>query len=246
MIKIRSLLSLIGLSIGIVFLLLVFLSLEYFKNPPQTQWQPGQMAPNEVEVTFPEGFTAKQIEERLQKEGLPLKDGSLVSLDSEGYLYPDTYRFYTDMDARQVSQIMQKRFQDKVGEIPQEDLILASIVQKEAGSVPQEDKRIIAGIFQKRFENNYPLQSDATVNYITGKNHRQPSIDDTKTDSPYNTYQNVGLPPGPICNPGLAVIKAVRRPKESSYWFFLHPNSTTTIYARTFAQQQRLKRKYLD
>jgi len=197
-----------------------------------------QLAP-EVQITFPEGFTVKQIQERLAVRGLVFEfDENL-----EGYLFPDTYRFYRKSTAEQVIKKMRDNFNIKVGEISYDDLILASIVQKEVAS--QEDMKKVAGIFLKRLKVGMPLQSDATINFITGKNLSQPSIEDTKTVSPYNTYLNLGLPPKPICNPGLAAIEAVRFPEESAYWYFLTPSGMATIFSKTLEEHNTAKVKYL-
>jgi len=197
-----------------------------------------KLAP-EVQITFPEGFTVKQIQERLAAHGL------IFELDENlsGYLFPDTYRFYKKSIAEQAVKKMRDNFEAKVGQINYDDLILASIVQKEVSD--ERDMKKAAGIFLKRLKANMPLQSDATINFITGKNLIQPSIEDTKTVSPYNTYLNLGLPLKPICNPGLAAIEAVRFPEESPYWYFLTPLGMTTIYSKTLEEHNAAKAKYL-
>lgn len=193
----------------------------------------------EIQITFPEGFTVKQIQERLAANGLVFE----LDENLEGYLFPDTYRFYKKSTALQVIKKMQDNFNAKVGEINYDDLILASIVQKEVSN--QEDMKKAAGIFLKRLKANMPLQSDATINFITGKNLIQPSIEDTKTASPYNTYLNLGLPLKPISNPGLKAINAVRNPEETDYWYFLTPPGMPTIYSKTLEEHNAAKAKFL-
>jgi UPF0755 protein len=127
-------------------------------------------------------------------------------------------------------------------------LTLASIVEKESGgkglSASQVDSQraIIAGIFLNRLAINQALESDATVNYVTGKNDPGVSTKDLTTNSPYNTYKYPGLPPGPICNPSLASIKAVMTPQKTDYFYFLHKQpSGEVLYSKTFDEHVRKK-----
>jgi UPF0755 protein len=123
-------------------------------------------------------------------------------------------------------------------------VIMASILEKEVKS--DEDRKIVAGIFWKRLENNYPLESCATIAYILGKEKKQYSYEDTRVKSPYNTYINLGLPPTPINNPGLSAINAALNPKQTDYNFFLtDPVIGTTIFSKTLAEHNTNKAKYL-
>ena len=107
--------------------------------------------------------------------------------------------------------------------------------------------KIVSGIFRKRLEANIALQSDATVNYVTGKGRIQPTADDLKVDSPYNTYQYRGLPPTPIANPGLNAINAAIYPENNPYYYFLTTKETgEVIYSRTYDEHLQNKAKYLD
>lgn len=193
----------------------------------------------EIQITFPEGFTITQIQKRLNNNGIPGK----ISEDLQGYLFPDTYRFYTGAAIDDVIAKMRNNFDQKVDKINQEDLVLASVVEKEVSN--PEDMKIVAGIFLKRLKAGMPLQSDATINFITGKNLPQPSIEDTKKISPYNTYQNLGLPPAPICNPGIQAIQAVQNPIASQYWYFLTPPQGETVFSKTLEEHNRAKAKFL-
>jgi len=106
----------------------------------------------------------------------------------------------------------------------------------------------VAGILIKRGENDWPLQIDATVQYILGKKGNWwPQINggDLKIDSLYNTYKNKGLPPGPICNPGLASIKAVLYPQKTDFWFYLSDKTGKMHYAKTNEEHNNNIRKYL-
>jgi UPF0755 protein len=148
----------------------------------------------------------------------------------EGYLAPETYRVYKDAGVKDViekflrereSQITPAMWADteKSGHSFFEILTMASIVEKEART--PEDMAMVADIFWRRYQKNWALQSCATVNYVTGKNTPAISVKDKEIKSPYNTYKNPGLPPGPICNPSLDAIKATLYPAKNDYWYFL-------------------------
>lgn len=197
-------------------------------------------------VTIPEGFTVKQIEELL---GLDLPGENL-----EGFLFPDTYDFYIDIKGEEVVKIMKKNFERKLNQELKEEIerqgktifeiiTMASLIEKEVKT--KEDKEIVSGILWKRLSVNMPLQVDATINYITGKKTTRISIEETKIDSPYNTYLNTGLPPGPIANPGLESIKAALYPKSSDYWYYLSTPDGKTIFSKTLQEHNLAKAKYL-
>jgi UPF0755 protein len=173
----------------------------------------------------------------------------------EGYLFPDTY--YIDKQTT-ITMIVQKtlnNFAKKLnndlrqaisqqGKTIFEVVTLASIVEKE---VPQTaDKKMIADIFLKRLDASIGLQSDATINFITGKGLVQPTLEDLKNPSFYNTYKYRGLPPGPIANPGLESIKAVIYPTSNPYYYFLTTKEGEVIYSRTYEEHLANKKKYLD
>lgn len=175
----------------------------------------------------------------------------------EGYLFPDTYRFFKDTTAEGVIIKMLANFDKKL--IPElrtkikakdktiyEIVTMASLIEKEVQSA--EDMKLVSGIFWKRIQNGQRLESCATLAYILGVNKSQYTIDDTQIDSPYNTYRNQGLPPGPISNPGLKAIEAAISPQESDYNYFLTadlPEGKKTIFARTFNEHVSNKAKYL-
>lgn len=127
------------------------------------------------------------------------------------------------------------------------DLItLASIVEKESGGKGPmslaEERALIAGVFYNRLAIGQGLESDATVNYITGKNTPGVSLRDTEINSPYNTYRFAGLPPGPIGAPSLGSIQAVLRPAKSDYYYFLHKQpSGEVVFSRTFSEHTQAR-----
>ncbi len=176
----------------------------------------------------------------------------------EGYLFPDTYRFRTDADAQTVVDTMVLTLERRLAEneivVPEDgildngmsmhDLItLASVVEREVQSV--EDMAVVAGIFLNRMDIGMALQACSTVNYITGKNDPAVTLEDSQIDSPYNTYQNLGLPPGPIANPGMNAIMAVLDPQDTSYMYFLSTEEGETVYASTYDEHIANKYKYL-
>ena len=120
---------------------------------------------------------------------------------------------------------------------------MASLIEKEV--ISDNDRALVSGILWKRIDNGIPLQVDATVTYIIGKKTTKISIEETKIDSPYNTYAYKGLPIGPIANPGLSAIHAALYPKSSSYLYYLSASDGTTIYSRTFEEHNKAKVKYL-
>lgn len=129
-------------------------------------------------------------------------------------------------------------------------IILASIVEREGRSA--EDRPIIAGILLKRLKADWPLQTDATLQYALGYQAREKSwwkksltLEDKNVRSAYNTYLNPGLPPGPISNPGIESIKAVIYPKESEYWYYLHDPAGSVHYATTIEEHNANVAQYL-
>ncbi|MFA6551827.1 MAG: endolytic transglycosylase MltG, partial [Patescibacteria group bacterium] len=171
----------------------------------------------------------------------------------EGYLFPDTYRIFKNATAEDIVAKMLKNFDNKLtaemradikkqGKSLPDIIILASIIEKE---VPRpEDMKKIAGIFYQRLKINMALQSDATINFITNKGTTRPSADDLQINSPYNTYKNPGLPPGPISNPGIEAIKAAIYPQAGDYFYFLTTPEGQVIYSRTYAEHLAAKYKY--
>jgi len=105
--------------------------------------------------------------------------------------------------------------------------------------------KIVSGIFHNRLEIGMPLQSCATVNYITGKDTPAVSAEDLEIDSMYNTYMYAGLTPGPISNPGINSIDAALHPQSNDYLYFLATPQGETIYAKTFDEHVANKTRYL-
>ncbi len=211
---------------------------------------------NEIEIVIPEGFTLRKIDARLAANDL-IKEGELMSLSSklEGYLFPDTYRFEKRDSLNQIIQKMTDNFDKKVnqelkneiskqGKTLDEIVIMASLIEKEVSNY--NDRQIVSGVFWQRIEDNYPLQSCASVAYVLDVDKWRYSIEDTQVDSPYNTYKYKGLPPNPINNPGLESIKAAIYPVKTNYYFFLSKPNGETVFSETLEEHNQNKFKYLD
>ncbi len=173
----------------------------------------------------------------------------------EGYLFPDTYRVFKDFTAEDLMAKMLDNFDKKVsadmrtaisqsGRSFHDTVILASILQKEVRT--EQEMRLASGVFQNRLKAGQALQSCATLAYILGVNKPQYSYEDTQIDSPYNTYQHIGLTPGPVSNPGLTAIDAAIRPTNSDYNYFLaRPDTGETVFSKTLEEHNTAKAKYL-
>jgi UPF0755 protein len=172
-------------------------------------------------------------------------------IDLEGYLFPDTYFISESETGTTLVSKLLNNFENKIcGDLKKEILsqdktiheiiTLASIVEREARE--DKDRPVVAGIFFNRLETGHPLQSDATLSYILGTDKIKYYQDDIDKESPYNTYKNIGLPPGPISNPGLEAIMATTHPTETDYFYFLNDaNTGETIFARTFEEHKKNK-----
>lgn len=164
----------------------------------------------------------------------------------EGYLFPDTYRVWKDQlplgFVLKQLQVFAKKTEGlaeqakKQGRDWHEIVILASLVEKE-GRTPEE-RRLIAGIIQNRLKIGMRLQLDSTINYLTGSGRARSSLQDLEIESPYNTYENAGLPPGPICNPGLDALESALNPQASDYYFYLHDDQGKIYYARNLEEHK--------
>lgn len=176
------------------------------------------------------------------------------NIDLEGYLFPDTYRVYKNAAPNEAVIKMLDNFNAKITEDLRlkiknqnktifEIITLASIIEKEVRN--PEDMRMVADIFYKRLLKGIALQSDATVNYITGKGLTRPTIEDLKVNSLYNTYMYKGLTPGPISNPGINAIIAAIEPTPNQYYYFLTTPEGQVIYSKTYEEHLQNKAKYL-
>ncbi|MBZ9572182.1 endolytic transglycosylase MltG [Patescibacteria group bacterium] len=180
--------------------------------------------------------------------------GPIEDWDIEGYLFPDTYFVEKGISAENIISKMLDNFDKKLTTDLKEEIkkqkksifeiiTMASLIEKEVKSF--EDKKLVSGILWKRLKNNFPLQVDATITYITGKKTIKISKEDTQIDSPYNTYKYLGLPIGPICNPGIDSTITSIYPEESDFWYYLSTPEGETIFSKTLEEHNIAKAKYL-
>lgn len=227
-----------------------------------------------VTVTLSEGMTAAQIAKKLEESGVCKSSDFFNALSAEydyaflekipednrfrrleGYLFPDTYEFFTDMNAKEVVRKFLSNYQNRMdddllhqmqnlpnglGELDNL-MTLASIIQKEAGSY--EEMCRVSAVFHNRLDNSaeYPhLQSDATAIYIKENIRPYVDVEDQELYDAYDSTVAEGLPIGPICNPGLDAIKAAINPDPTiTGYFFVSDNANTYYYADTYAQHQQ-------
>lgn len=205
-------------------------------------------------ITKGTDLSADAVKDSLSRAGT-LGLPSYAEGNVEGFLFPATYEFEPGVDADTVVKAMLQRFRVAAKEVdlvaeakkrglsPFEVVVMASLVQGE--SAP-EDYDKVARVIYNRLDQGMPLQLDSTVNYALGKSELQLSADELKTDSPYNTYVNKGLPPGPINSPGEAALTAVLNPAKGDWLYFVttDPESKTTEFATTYDEFLALKRKF--
>ena len=232
----------------------------------------------EIEFTIPEGITVEQIAVLLDTQGIVSKENLLETTtefsifhssgnlpkagglqfsglrETEGYLFPDTYRVFERITADEIIKKMLENFERKVsedmlaeierqGRSLEDVVIMASILEKEVRT--KEDMRMVADILWRRLKTDWALQVDSSLNYILEDKNPSLTYDQLEIDSPYNTYKYKGLPPTPISNPGLKAIKAAIYPKNNNYWFFLSKPDGQTVFARIYEEHLMNKRRYL-
>ena len=177
----------------------------------------------------------------------------------EGFLFPDTYAFFLDATPEDIIANMLRNFEKRFtsdfraeakrqGKSVFDIVIMASIVEREIGTANQaietiaRDRKMVSDLFWRRLKNGQRLESDATLAYARGESKVQHSIEETRFNSPYNTYENAGLPPGPIANPGLLSLQSALFPEPNTFVFFLNnPETGETFFAETFEGHQRNK-----
>ncbi|MCH2172169.1 endolytic transglycosylase MltG [Myxococcota bacterium] len=238
---------------------------EYRLSPADTPQEIlGRITAGAVEthlLVVPEGFTARQIAERLEEIGLAdskefqqvVRDRDLVtSLELEGdglegYLFPETYRIPRGLPAEEVASVLTREFKRnwrliesraaKRGMSMREVVTLASIVEKETSD--PDERPLIASVFHNRLARGMRLETDPTVIYgipnFDGNLRRK---DLENRENPYNTYRIPGLPPGPIASPGAEALMAVVEPAQSDYLYFVSRNDGTHKFSRTYAEHR--------
>ncbi len=234
----------------------------------------------EITITFTEGMTTDDIIDLFLENGIGTREGFINAINNydydfwfmkyldsdslssdryyrlDGYLYPDTYRFYSDSSEVTAIKKMLNNFNryfgedyeekcEEIGMTPDEVVILASMIEAEAQKI--SDYTIVSAVFHNRLKSSTfmgRLDSDATVQYYfrhtEGARHKEVSSDDLKTDTPYNTYLYKGLTPGAVCNPSVNALKAAVYPEENcGYYYFVSRYNGSMLYAKTLAEHNR-------
>lgn len=232
----------------------------------------GQVYQDGIKVTIPEGSISTEIVNKLVKKGLGtrenyvklfrdpksfaskykfLKDKRIKTL--EGFMYPETYFFKKGSSEEDVLDKMlsefEKNYNSKVKQYVDNNklnfydtVIMASIVEKEA--VNDGDRGIIAGVFYNRLNKKMRLQSDAALQYGLPKRKSRVLYKDLKVDSPYNLYLNDGLPPTPVCNPGIKSLLAAANPEKTEYLYFVTGLDGKNYFSKTFEEHKVHADKY--
>jgi UPF0755 protein len=230
----------------------------------------GHARGNEVSVTIPEGFTAKQAGDVFQQSGLFSAQKYVAAVEHDqfnqdflasrpqgssvdGFLFPDTFFFSPKASPDDVINAQLNRFGEVV--TPEmrahaadhnltlyQEIVLASIVEREAKF--DQDRGQIAAVFYNRLAIGMPLEADATLLFAKGATGGPVTEPDKSINSPYNTYANKGLPPGPICNPGLASIKAALTPAQNGFLFYVTDRDGHAHFSRTLAEHQQQIAQY--
>lgn len=219
-------------------------------------------------ITFPEGITIDQMAARYEKIGFGSSQEFVAATKEiydydflkfrpagatlEGYLFPDTYTLKINATSRDLINKMLETFGQKAWPILQSAkksnyksyqlLTMSSIVEAEGLTI--KDRALIASALFNRLERGMKLESDVTISYVTGSKQVSPA--DLAINSPYNSYKAAGLPPGPICNPGLAAISATVNPTPSDYLYFLADKGGVVHFAKTYAEHQNNISEYLQ
>ena len=210
-------------------------------------------------VTVREGLTFNQVARLLAESGFGGADeyqclaadaSFLASLGVpatglEGYLFPDTYSLTWTTSPEEILRAMVRRFREEAAPLAQlrltrgiteaEMVILASIIERETGIAAERET--ISAVFHNRLRLDMRLQSDPTAIYPWKEG--VPTAADIRVDTPYNTYTNDGLPPGPICNPGRAALEAAIRPSAAEYLYFVARGDDSHAFARNLRDHNR-------
>lgn len=230
------------------------LSTNYDYRALVKKMQVGSGAMVTTKVTIPEGYTMEQIFHKLEDENVCSYDDLMDAAANysynysfidqsmqgdakrlEGFLFPDTYEFYQGMQASSAINKFLENFHDRLtaemlekaderGMTMQEVVTVASMIEKEAAN--DDERAMIAAVIYNRIEAGMPLQIDSTIMYVLPEHKDVLTVEDTKIDSPYNTYQNKGLPPTPIANPGIASINAALYPESTGYYYYALDTAT--------------------
>ncbi|MGG5254950.1 endolytic transglycosylase MltG [Neobacillus sp. SM06] len=215
-------------------------------------------------IKKPDGEVFNQLNDKNYIKTLMAKYPNLLTSDIEnttvlypleGYLYPATYSFYKPAPSvDEIVTAMLDKTNDVISQYAEEIkqkqvsvhklLTMASLIEEEATS--KADRAKIASVFYNRIQKGMPLQTDPTILYAQGKHKDRVLYEDLKVNSPYNTYKNPGLPPGPIANAGRISIEAALNPAKTDYYYFLAAPDGSVIFTKTLAEHNQEKAKYIS
>ena len=225
-----------------------------------------------VKFRVPEGHTIKKISQLVEARFLIPKEEFIKATEDrevindlglgnkvknlEGFLYPDTYIMSINVDSEDIVGILVKEFKKKVldnmeltskmnsrGETLLEVVTMASIIEGE--TYIEEEMPIISGVYHNRLRKRMRLEADPTIQYALPDGPKSRLLyEDLRIDSPYNTYRNYGLPPGPINNPGLDAIKAAVNPASHNYIFFVATGEGGHTFSETYDEHKRKASEY--
>ncbi|MCA9371348.1 endolytic transglycosylase MltG [Candidatus Woesebacteria bacterium] len=215
----------------------------------------------DVWVTIPEGLRKEEIAE-IMNEKFSITETLFNDLSQEGHLFPDTYLIPKNPSAEQVISILTNTFDQRFSDemrakaaqlnLTEEQVVtIASLVEREAKTA--DDRQKVASVILRRVRAGMPLQIDATVQYALGYQPQEKdwwkkalTLEDLKYESPYNTYVHAGLPPGSICNPGLASLEAVTNADPNTpYLFYVSDSQGVTHFSKTYDEHLQNIEKYL-
>ena len=207
-------------------------------------------------LTIPEGLNNREIAEIAHTTlGDDFRIDTFLKLaaEHEGYLFPETYFVAQNISEKDLVNLMRRTFDERIVEVAQvitesgntldELVTMAAILEGEAYT--EETMRQVAGVLWHRIDIDMPLQVDAVFKYFLGRTTFELTGDDLEHESPYNTYENIGLPPSPINNPGLAAIRAAADYEETDHLFYLTGKDGNFYFAHTFEEHKRNKFRYL-
>lgn len=236
--------------------------LERLREGPESSPRPGAV-PDELKVTVPEGLSIAQASKLFENPEAFVQAASNTTLISdlgvnvanlEGFLMPNTYFFAqkpteSDVVARMVEQFkkdfakLRKDYPESSGRDILELVTVASLVEEEARA--HEERPLVAAVIYNRIEKNMPLGLDATLQFALNKYGQRMLDVDKAVDSLYNTYMHTGLPPGPICSPGIESLKAALRPASEGYLYFVsNADGKTHTFSKTMDEHNRAVAKY--
>jgi len=247
---------------------------EYFFDGPATSLEVfDKLSSGRIfvrELVVPEGYSIFEIADLVARQGLTTREDFLAAARDpalvrsfapgapslEGFLFPATYQLPRHLTGKEIAAVMVRRFQQEWEEVSaqgpnpaglslQQAVTLASLVESETRRV--EERPLVAGVFLNRLRRRYPMQCDPTVAYaleLAGKYTGRLSSLDLRFESQYNTYRRIGLPPGPIANPGAMSLRAALDPSPTDHFYFVADAEGGHIFSRTLAEHNRNVARY--